>query len=282
LRIKYGKSPKTYERYEVYFKKFKEFFKETEFLTGIKKRDAQDFANHLIEKKLAPKTIHETLAFVRRLYKNWIKYEYVSDNPFKGDGLDTPKMSKVKKPFWTPDEIESILLLAPSLEFKVYWATMYFSGLRYFEARNLSVEQINFDRKEVRIQGKMGRDDTIPVSSRLIEMWKKAGAFNKAGLLFPGLPGTNEGCLTALKKAVAELDFEDPGPVTQHRFRHSFGSNLLRNKTNIESVRSLMRHSNIETTLKHYSHVLPADLRGDTESLANLKPSANTIQFPAT
>jgi integrase len=63
-----------------------------------------------------------------------------------------------------------------------------------------------------------------------------------------------------LRKAAAKAIPEGfPGKAHAHRFRHSFGSNLIRAGVNIKIVQTLMRHESITLTLDTYGHILDTD-----------------------
>lgn len=60
---------------------------------------------------------------------------------------------------------------------------------------------------------------------------------------------------------IAAQAFPDgfPGKAHAHRFRHSFGSNLIRAGVNIKVVQTLMRHESIQMTLDIYGHIMDSD-----------------------
>ncbi len=53
--------------------------------------------------------------------------------------------------------------------------------------------------------------------------------------------------------------------IHPHLFRHSFATDLIRNKTSIEKVADLLGHSNINTTKETYVHLVDEDLREASE-----------------
>lgn len=62
------------------------------------------------------------------------------------------------------------------------------------------------------------------------------------------------------KKLIKEYKLE---PIRFHDIRHSFATILLQNGTNPKIVSEILGHSDVQTTLNVYSHVLP-DLQKDT------------------
>ncbi|WP_325167406.1 tyrosine-type recombinase/integrase [Lederbergia citri] len=66
-----------------------------------------------------------------------------------------------------------------------------------------------------------------------------------------------------LQKTLQELDID---PITLHGLRHTHASVLLYRKVDINYVSERLGHSTIETTYKHYPHVLK-ELREEEEKL---------------
>lgn len=55
--------------------------------------------------------------------------------------------------------------------------------------------------------------------------------------------------------------------IVPYTLRHSFATNLLKNGTSVFLVQQLLNHSNIETTLKHYSKYIPDFSKSEQEKL---------------
>ena len=76
----------------------------------------------------------------------------------------------------------------------------------------------------------------------------------------------SERCIDTLKKAVsaAGMPSED---ATNHKFRHSFISNLLRKGVNVPATARLARHEDPKVTMETYSHLLQEDLQESIDVL---------------
>lgn len=72
--------------------------------------------------------------------------------------------------------------------------------------------------------------------------------------------------MDVLRDAVEKAGL-DSSDANNHKFRHSFASNLLRAKVTVPSTARLIRHSNATTTLSTYSHLLQEDLKEAVDSL---------------
>lgn len=194
-------------------------------------------------------------------------FKYLSDNldlnmknPFR---MIRPRkgLPKYKKSFWTLEQISAILDHASSPKERLLWSFMAYAGLRIFEARKLKREDV-FDGK-VHVLGKGDKAATVPVSKLLQrEIDRYSGDWDFS-------------CITSymgtLTRAVKLAGVEDDAGCNFHRFRHSFGSNLIRAGANVKAVQLLMRHSNIQTTLNIYAHMLDGDLEDSINLLQEKK-----------
>lgn len=168
------------------------------------------------------------------------------------------KASDAERGFWTEGQVDRILDRAPDGRRRLLWAFMAFCGLRIHEA----LKAVPSDIRDgfLHVTGKGGKFAKLPLSSRMrAELDRSGWAWDFSGL---------DDSLYAIQRAAAEAlpeGFE--GNANNHRFRHSFASNLIRGGANPKAVQRLMRHSSIQTTLGIYSHVMMDDLRGELEKV---------------
>lgn len=176
-----------------------------------------------------------------------VEREWISRNPMK----KVPKKKTVRNTFpffWTVDQVNAILDHASTPELRITWALMAFAGLRKDEAANLSDGDIHDGY--IHLVGKGDKMAKVPVSSRL------HAELERYGKPLPHIHSLS----SSVKVAARNAGIEFQGEATNHRFRHSFASNLIRAGADIKSVQLLMRHENVEITLNTYSHLLGADL----------------------
>lgn len=185
--------------------------------------------------------------YCNAIFSYFVDREWIVKNPMK----KVPKKKTVKNKFpffWTVEQVNAILDHAPNPEHRITWALMAFAGLRKDEAANLNDADIHDGY--IHLVGKGDKMAKIPVSSRLKTELERYG---KPLPHIHSLSGT-------VKVAARNAGIEFQGEATNHRFRHSFASNLIRAGADIKSVQMLMRHENVEITLNTYSHLLGADL----------------------
>lgn len=172
--------------------------------------------------------------------------EILPKNPIK-KAIPKRKVKKAHREFWTTEQIDRIIANAPSPSTRLFWSFMAFAGLRASEAKAMRPENIYGGK--IHVVGKGDKPATIPVCPRLQrEIDRYNGEWN-----FKASQYTLE---KAARKALPE-GFQ--GKAHPHRFRHSFGSNLIRAGVNIKIVQTLMRHENISLTLDTYGHILDTD-----------------------
>lgn len=203
----------------------------------------------------SPKTAHEKIRLLRQ-FTDWAAETFeISDwTPMKT--VKAPKQVKRSKSFWKPEEIDAILDKAPDREFRLFWALMAFAGLRHAEACAFGKSSIV--EGKIKVIGKGDKEAYVPIGDRLkkeLSMVKVSdGMFDTVRFSKP------DRCMPKLRTAVRMAGMED-ADATNHKFRHSFASNLIRAGVNVKAVQQLMRHENIQVTLDTYSHLLKEDLK---------------------
>lgn len=174
------------------------------------------------------------------------------------DAIPLAKDPRPERDFWTPEQVDRILDCAPSRRHRLLWAFMAFCGLRIHEA--LKAVPGDIRDGNLYVTGKGAKPSKVPVCARMAaEIRRAGGKWN-----FSGMGHSPALVAEAAKRAIPE-GFR--GKATNHRFRHSFASNLVRAGVNAKAVQKLMRHSNIQTTLAIYSHVLDEDLASEVEKM---------------
>jgi integrase len=189
--------------------------------------------------------------------------------------------------FFTLDQAIKIIEASPE-PYKTMFAVGWSTGLRAGELLALTVGDLDFQRKTIRVN-KAADDNTreirqpktknssalLPMPSALEAMlrsyldrhWKP----NTPGLLFPNRKGTKPrwrdnvvkyGLKPVLKKL--GLPTHDVG---LHAFRHGLATELADAAVPIPVLQQQMRHADVRTTLRIYAHVIPASQRAAMERI---------------
>lgn len=182
--------------------------------------------------------------------------------------LGLPSIKKDKKlPVVLSKEEMWRLLQAPDLlKHKVLIGLLYGCGLRCFESRNVRQRDLDFDRKMLHVQqGKGKKDRYVPLSEHLIRGLKAyISAENPNDWLFNGQPVENrkggdfdsrysqKGVQWAVSSAAKKAGIAKH--INVHTLRHTYATHLLEDGTDIMTLKTLLGHERIETTMI-YLHV---------------------------
>ena len=130
----------------------------------------------------------------------------------------------------------------------------YGTGLRLDEMCNLKMSSIDSDNGEVKvIKGKGNKDRiTILPKTLLDDLRKYYKEYKPKTYLFEGRevgkPLSNGAMQTAVRKAMVNAGFPK-GKYSAHSLRHSFATHLLDTGTDLHTIKTLLGHSKIETTM---------------------------------
>jgi len=143
------------------------------------------------------------------------------------------------------------------------------TGLRRGETFSLKWNDINLRSKVLTIHGDSAKSGTtrhLPLnveSISVLKKWKAQGV--SSDLVFPGKAGKQ---LTEIKTAWRPLILD--AKIKDFRFhdlRHDFASKLVMKGAPLNTVRELLGHSDLKTTLR-YAHLAP-DHKADAVALLN-------------
>jgi integrase len=149
------------------------------------------------------------------------------------------------------------------------------TGLRRGELTSLHWEHADVETGVITVlaaKAKSAKARYVPMNSEVVEIlrrWKDVTPYT-GPRLFP---------ITSPKTAWAALiDDAGIGKFRFHDLRHHFASRLVMGGTDLNTVRELLGHSDIKTTLR-YAHLAPEHKRAAVESL--LSPTARATKAPA-
>jgi site-specific recombinase XerD len=151
------------------------------------------------------------------------------------------------------------LFKAPELlKHRVMLSLMYSAGLRAREVSRLELKDIDSERMMIHIRrSKYNKDRYVPLSPLILEGLRKYYyACQPLQYLFngnePGSPLSVRGMQWALRESVKKCKLQKG--ITLHTLRHSYATHLLEEGMDIVTIKELLGHERIETTLV-YLHV---------------------------
>ncbi len=176
--------------------------------------------------------------------------------------LHLPEIKKEKKlpVVLSKPEVWRLLQSCKLLKHKLLIGLLYGCGLRCMEVRSVRLQDLDFERGQLRVvQGKNKKDRYVPLSAHLIRGLKKyIDSEHPSQYLFNGQPQgraggdfdsrySQRGVQWVIQQAckLAGISKE----VHVHTLRHTFATHLLEDGMDIVSIQKLLGHEDIETTL---------------------------------
>lgn len=151
------------------------------------------------------------------------------------------------------------LFSAPALlKQRIVLTLIYSAGLRGQEVINLKISDIDFERKTIHIrQSKYKKDRVVPLSPTMsIGLKKYLSAENPHIWLFngkqPGSQYSMRGLSWVFRENLKKTSIAKD--VNLHSLRHSYATHILEEGVNIVTVKELLGHAQITTTMI-YLHV---------------------------
>jgi len=191
--------------------------------------------------------------------------------------IDLPS---IKKAFKLPiilnrSELRELFKAPTLLKHRILLTLTYSGGLRSQEVCNLKVADIDFERKTIHIrQSKYNKDRIVPLSEYMAKGLRRYLLIEQPHLwLFEGKEtschyssrGVNSIMHSALNKTNIQKE------VSIHSLRHSYATHLLEDGLNIVTIKELLGHAQITTTMI-YLHVAQCPLLTAHSPLDTLYP----------
>lgn len=263
----------TITNYSIDIEEFYAFLKKENItrLQDVDYKVLRKYLNYMTENKYSNKTISRKLSSLRTFFKYLVKKEIINDNPMIL--ISNPKEEKKLPKYLNYGEIEKILEI-PNKETTLglrnacILEILYSTGIRVSELVNLKIRDIDFYNKKIRVLGKGNKERIVLFGNRcenLLERYIKESRAvlnkKKVEYLFLNNMGQNisvrsiENIIDKIEKEAC-LKFS----ISPHVFRHTFATHLLDNGADLNSVKELLGHENLNTTAI-YTHVSNERLR---------------------
>jgi site-specific recombinase XerD len=162
---------------------------------------------------------------------------------------------------------------------------MLLSGLRSREVIELELRDLDQEEQEVRVRGKGDKDRPVPYPPDLrrslrayLERERPQNA--PSSKLFVSLKGRRRG--EAMTTAGLRSLFRhhrvasDVAKANPHRWRHTFGSEMVRAGISLPALMKLMGHSDVHTTMR-YVELSAAVVREEFERVSKQRDSSSLM-----
>ena len=155
-------------------------------------------------------------------------------------------------------ELKALFNAPKLLKHRILLTLAYSAGLRSQELIKLKLSDIDFERKTIHIrQSKYKKDRIVPLSNYIAKGLKKYISAEHPHLwLFNGKEPDGKyspkGLSWVMREALKKTNIQKN--VNLHSLRHSYATHLLEDGVNIVTIKELLGHATIQTTMI-YLHV---------------------------
>lgn len=234
----------------------------------LKIAELSDYVGWLHRQNLAPASVARNVVALRTFFK-YLQLEGVLEENV-ADLLATQKMWERVPKVLSARQVEAFLM-APRKTDR-YWQrdralleVLYATGCRASEVCNLRLRDIHFTERQLRCEGKGGKQRIVPLGRRAIEaiqlymddlrptLIRSAAQPPESLFLSRTGRGIERIQLWRLVKRYAARVGIDP-QVSPHTLRHSFATHLLAGGADLRLVQEMLGHASIQTT-QIYTHV---------------------------
>lgn len=274
LEIERNSSHHTIISYRTDLEQFLDFLKDENNLAddptinNVTRLDIRMWLGELSEQGLAKSTIARKVASIRSFFKYCFKRGFIEKNP--AHLLILPKQEKRLPKTLNKLDIERLMNLADGdspveIQSRAILELLFGTGIRLSELTQLNLSDVNFEQKQLIVQGKGNKQRIVPAGSHAIKALKKHiecrallygkrtdGDAKKSVFLAPGGQRAYSRFVQRLVKSfierVSEISQKSP-----HVLRHSFATHLLDAGADIRVIKELLGHANLSAT-QIYTH----------------------------
>lgn|SRR5215210_2134609 len=200
----------------------------------------------------------------------------------KDNGITLPSIKHEKKlpVILSREEVKQLLKTPALLKHRILLALLYGCGLRLSEVRNIRLRDIDLNRDRLHVRQSKGKKDRyVPLGKNLIRglskyidaeqprEWLLNGAPNEQGSGDLASSYSQRGIQWAVRTAVKASGIIKE--VNAHTLRHTYATHLLEDGLDIVTIKELLGHECIETTMI-YLHVAQPGRRAPFSPLDTL------------
>lgn len=212
------------------------------------KAEIKCYLHHLlVERELSWSYVNVSYSALQFLYETTLKRCWnVAKIPRPKSGLKLPEIL-------SDNELVRLFEATHNFKHRMLLMITYAAGLRISETAKLKLSHIDSDRMQIRVEQGKGRKDryTLLSAPLLPELRRYYRQYRPQTYLFEGkksgVPLSTEAIRKVFKRARESAGIKKQATV--HTLRHCFATHLMENGVDLFTIKQLMGHRSIQTTL---------------------------------
>lgn len=264
----------TAEIYSGLFNNMLRIYKNDKPIRLLTNKDIEFYKSERLN-EVSKSTVNIDLTTMKAVFNIAVKFNWIENNPCK----NVSKLSISEKEIlsFSGAEVNLILNNIQDIYLKNIVLFNLYTGCRISEILNIQWKDVNLNerilyiRNKVNFETKRGKNREIPISDKLSDFLNDLLKVNSNENIFPindpdkyifvnerGIKFNIDYISKKFKKILRFLNF--PEKFHFHCLRHTFITNLIKSGVNINYVKEIAGHSDIQTTM-NYIHIVTNDLR---------------------
>ena len=195
-------------------------------------------------------------------------FRHVLKQPYVIPTVIYPRKSTKLPAVMSATETKALIDGVKNMKHRTIIMLLYSTGMRLGEIARTRIADIDSKNMRIKVvQGKGAKDRYTILSEQVLhELRAYYIIYKPKEYLFNGCatgrPMSMRNIQHLVQKAIAQIGLDSKN-YTVHTIRHSFATHLVDNGTNLHTVKELLGHSNLQTTLR-YLHLTSTRLQGIT------------------
>jgi len=236
-----------------------EHFNITSQISEVSFHIVRGWVANLFENGVQPRSINRKISTLKTFFKYLEREELIEVNPMLK--VVGPKASKGLPLFVKENEIE---LLLEEVIFdsgfigkrdKLIIEIFYLTGMRLTELINIKLTDLDFHNKSIKVIGKRNKERIIPLSKSIINTIQSfIYEFDLKEFLITNSKGNkvySKLVYRVVRKYLSKIT--SINKKSPHILRHTFATHMLNNGADINAIKDLLGHSNLNAT-QVYTH----------------------------
>jgi len=236
-----------------------EHFNITSQISEVSFHIVRSWVANLFENGVQSRSINRKISTLKTFFKYLEREELIEVNPMLK--IVGPKTSKGLPLFVKENEIK---LLLEEVVFesgfigkrdKLIIEIFYLTGMRLTELINIKITDINFHYKSIKVIGKRNKERIIPLSNSIINSIQLfINEFDLKDFLITNSKGNkvySKLVYRVVRKYLSKIT--SINKKSPHILRHTFATHMLNNGADINAIKDLLGHSNLNAT-QVYTH----------------------------